>query len=231
MQVNLGPVGLVLAAVLAGCTTAQEPAPEARTVTFICPRAQLVTVEFTAGLARLSAEGVEVDLVQQPSGSGFSYAGEGHSLRGKGSALTWIDPAGTVRECEDQAVSMSRPQIQPPMSALAGTEWRLAYFDGPAGRVVPPRLERYTAAFAADGGVAFQLDCNRLSARWAQTSVTAGGGTIAFTPGAMTRAFCGPDALDTRIAGDLAHVRSFTIAGDTLSLALEGGAGTYVWTR
>lgn len=225
--------GFALAAALAGCATPEEPAPESRTVTFICPRAQLVTVVFSNGMARLTTGGVEADLIQQPSGSGFSYAGNGHSLRGKGSELTWIDPSGSVRQCEDQTVSMSRPQIQEPSPELGGTAWQLAHFEAPgaAGHVMPPRPERYTVEFAADGSASFQLDCNRLNTRWTETRTNAGGGTIAFTPGAMTRAFCGPKAWDTRIATDLARVRSFAITARTLHLSLEDDAGAYVWTR
>jgi len=37
--------------------------------------------------------------------------------------------------------------------------------------------------------------------------------------------------MDTRLAADLAHVRTFTIEGDTLSLSLEADAGSYLWTR
>lgn len=234
MPVNHRLAGLALAAALAACATAEEAATEPRTVTFICPRAQLVTVTFTDGLARVVTEGVDAELAQQPSGSGFIYAGEGHSLRGKGTALTWTDAAGTVRECEDQTVSMNRPQIQEPVPELGGTAWRLAYFQPPgdAGeRLVPPRIERYTVEFAADGAASLQLDCNRLNTRWTQTGANANGGAIAFSPGAMTRAFCGADAWDTRIAGDLERVRSFTIAANTLRLSLDGNAGTYVWTR
>jgi heat shock protein HslJ len=229
-------VPLLAVPALVACAPA-EPAAGGRapiTTTFICPQSQLVTVSFSDGLARLTTAGVDAELVRQPSGSGYSYAGEGHSLRGQGTALTWTDAAGTVRQCEDQIVSMSRPQVQERIPALAGTSWQLAYFDSSddaIGHLVPPRLERYTAEFTADGAASFQLDCNRLASRWTQTAVNASGGSIAFAPGAMTRAFCGEEAMDARIARDLAKVRSFTIVGDRLTLALEADAGTYVWTR
>ena len=121
-----------------------------------------------------------------------------------------------------------------PGPALAGSSWQLAHFessDDAIGRLVPPRLERYTVEFAADGAASFQLDCNRLGSRWTQTAASARGGSISFAPGAMTRAFCGEEAMDARIARDLGYVRSFTIVGDQLSLALEADAGIYVWTR
>jgi heat shock protein HslJ len=131
-------------------------------------------------------------------------------------------------------VAATRPQVQEPAPALAGTAWQLAYFessDDAIGRLVPPRRERYTVRFATDGAASFQLDCNRLASRWTETAASARGGSIAFAPGAMTRAFCGADAMDSRIARDLAYVRSYTIVGDRLSLSLEADAGNYIWTR
>lgn len=137
--------------------------------------------------------------------------------------------------CAPAAPAAGGPAVATvPATELAGSSWQLAYFessDDAIGRLVPPRLERYTVEFAADGAASFQLDCNRLSSRWTQTSASARGGSISFAPGAMTRAFCGEDAMDARIARDLARVRSFTIVGNQLSLALETDAGIYAWTR
>ncbi len=47
----------------------------------------------------------------------------------------------------------------------------------------------------------------------------------------MTRAMCGPGAIDTRLARDMGWVRSFTIADGRLNLALEADAGIYVWEQ
>lgn len=227
----LAPLALV------GCAPPELPSGPDRgaiTASFACEPSAAMTVTFTEGLAHLVAEGVDAELLQQPSGSGYSYAGEGHSLRGKGTAVTWTDPSGTVRECEEQETTMTPPDDRRSSSPLAGTAWQLVAFessDDAIGRVVPPRVERYTVTFAADGSAAFQLDCNRLNTRWTQTAASDRGGAIEFAPGAMTRAFCGEEAMDTRIARDLAHVRTFTIEGDTLSLSLEADAGSYLWSR
>jgi hypothetical protein len=40
---------------------------------------------------------------------------------------------------------------------------------------------------------------------------------------------CPPGAMDTAIARDLAYVRSYTIVGTTLNLALQADAGIYSW--
>jgi heat shock protein HslJ len=121
-------------------------------------------------------------------------------------------------------------QIPDPPANLAGTSWRLVYFqpsEAGANPIVPPRFERYTADFNADGTLALALDCNRATARW--QVVPSGRGTLSVLPGAMTRAFCGDGALDTRIAQDLEKIRSFKVEDGRLFLTLEAGAGTYVW--
>ena len=126
-------------------------------------------------------------------------------------------------------VSQQR-QIPEPPANLAGTSWRLVYFQPPgagANPVVPPRVDRYTLDFGADGTLALGLDCNRATARWQVTP--SGRGTLSVIAGAMTRAFCGDGALDTRIAQDLEKIRSFKVEDGRLFLALEAGAGTYVW--
>jgi para-nitrobenzyl esterase len=119
-------------------------------------------------------------------------------------------------------------QIPEPPANLAGTSWRLVYFQPATGNpVVPPRVDRYTAAFGGDGTLALGLDCNRATARW--QAIPSGRGALSVTAGAMTRAYCGEGALDTRIAQDLEKIRSFKVEDSRLFLALEGGAGTYVW--
>ena len=45
----------------------------------------------------------------------------------------------------------------------------------------------------------------------------------------MTRAMCQPGAMDSTIARDMGYIRSYTIRGTTLSLALQADAGIYTW--
>jgi META domain len=56
--------------------------------------------------------------------------------------------------------------------------------------------------------LALRLDCNRATARWSATASGPTGGRLEISAGAMTRAACPPGSLDTRIAGDLEHIRS-----------------------
>lgn len=207
------------------CVTGDQAGSTAHEVTLTCPGTQPVKVTFTGDSARLVSAGTDVTLAQRPAGSGIWYEGGGHMLRGKGSAVTWTDAAGTARECTDQSATATGS-----VSAISGTSWQLAYFrpaDEATGREIPARPESYTVEFMPDGTAAFRVDCNRLTSQWTSTK----DGSISFSPGAMTRAFCGPEAWDTRIARDLGSVRSFEVVGDTLSLTLEGEGGTYAWTR
>ncbi len=227
---RLAPFFSGLALALAGCAYA---APDAQIpVTYLCERGISIEVAFSDDSARLIASGVDAYLAAQPAGSGFRYTGEGHELRGKDHLLTWTQPSGALQQCRDQEWAMKQPQIQPPIATLDGTRWQLVYFessDDTIGRIVPPRLERYTMEFSRDGSVALQLDCNRARAMWSAEPSSANGGSITFTPGMMTRAMCGPDAMDTRIAADLGRIRSYTLRGDTLNLALEADGGIYTW--
>lgn len=238
MKTVLVAVSCVAAALLccglAGSTLAQAPSPAdtPRRVVFLCDRGQSITVSFDGATASLSNGGQVARLDRQPVASGIYYKGDGHELRGDGPEIVWTGPDSVARNCRDQDWAMRQPQIQEPIMGLAGTSWTLVHFqssDDSIGKVVPPNLERYTLRFAADGSAALQLDCNRAMSRWEATPSSASGGALKMTPGAMTRAACGPGAMDTRIARDLASMRSYTLAGGRLAIALEADAGIYLW--
>lgn len=222
--------------ILAACVTVPpaEPAPSAKPQTFICDRSDGFTIAFQTVGARMMVGGATVSLASQPVGSGFAYSGGGHSLRGKGMELTWTKPDGTVRTCREQEWAMQQPQIQPPMAELGGSRWTLIAFqssDDTIGKIIPPNLERYTLEFGTDGRLSAQLDCNRANATWQATPSSASGGSLDIKGGMMTRAMCGPGAIDSRMAADLGRIRSYTMRGDYLSLALEADSGIYEFRR
>lgn len=208
---------VLLATATLSCTQPEAP----RRATFVCDGGASFAVLFTDKAATMEANGQHYRLTQQMAGSGIHYAGSGQDLRGKGWDMTWTDAAGT-RQCRDQSAQMR---------TLVGTGWRLIHFqssDNAVGTRTPPNANRYTLQFDANGNLALQLDCNRAMGKWMATpSMT--GGTLTLTGGAMTRAFCGPGALDSQIARDLTRIRSYTYAGVNLSLALEADGGTYLW--
>lgn len=223
---------VVLTGCMGGSHEAPEPSQTARHVVFLCEGGQSISVDFSEGAALLEAGNLSVELTQQPSGSGIHYSGGGHDLRGKGPDMTWTDSAGAVHQCRDQQAPMRQSQISEPASPLTGTSWRLVHFqssDDSIGTLVPPNVQNYTLQFLADGTLAMRLDCNRANARWKAQPSSASGGALTISPAAMTRAMCGPGAMDVRLAQDTARVRSYTLRDGRLSLALEADAGIYVW--
>jgi heat shock protein HslJ len=161
-------------------------------------------------------------------GSGPAGAGR------RGALLPLAAAALLLTSCAETAPGAGQPQPSAPPSAssasLAGTNWTLVHFQSPAGVVVPPNVEHYTLHFGADGALSLQLDCNRGMAHWTATPTSAHGGGLTITQGAMSRAMCiAPGAIDTKLAGDLARVKSYTLTDGKLSLVLEGDAGVYLW--
>lgn len=215
-----------------GCAAGNAPVASAaapNTMTFLCDRGQNIRVSFTGNKATLETDTTSVALTQQRVESGSSYAGGGHQLRGKGHQMEWTDDAGTVRNCRDQEWAMSQPQIQEPVADLSGTSWRLVQLQSDNAALVPPNVEGYTLTFMADGSLVMQLGCNRGMAKWQAGRSSARGGSLSISPGAMTRAMCGPGAIDTKLAADMGQVRTFTMVGKHMHMALEGDAETYVW--
>ena len=118
------------------------------------------------------------------------------------------------------------------VSALADTHWQLVQLQSSeVGTLKPDDPTRYVMDLMVGGQLAMQLDCNRAAGRWEARPTSATGGSISFGATAMTRAACPPGSMDTRIASDLDRVRSYTLDGNRLSLALEANGGVYTWRR
>ena len=117
---------------------------------------------------------------------------------------------------------------------LAGTKWQLVQFqsmDDAIGTIKPADPTKYTMDLMYDGKLAMQLDCNRATGSWKAQPASPTDGQITFNAPAMTRAFCGEQSMDTRIARDLGFVVSYKLVGDTLNLALKMDSGIYTWRR
>jgi heat shock protein HslJ len=122
----------------------------------------------------------------------------------------------------------------PPTSGLEGTRWRLEQIqssDDAAGPLKPADPSLYQVEFRPDGALAMKLDCNRAAGLWSARPSAPDRGTLTLSAAAMTRAMCPPGSLDTRIARDTEHVRSYVIDGDRLSVSLEADGGVYTWRR
>jgi heat shock protein HslJ len=132
------------------------------------------------------------------------------------------------------AVSPPSSQATPASSDLAGSRWRLEQFqssDDAVGVLKPAPDAVYEMEFTSGDALSMHLDCNRAACRWSTQPTAPGRGTLALSAPAMTRAMCPPGSLDTRIARDAEHVRSYVLDGDRLSLSLEADGGIYTWLR
>ena len=119
-------------------------------------------------------------------------------------------------------------------SPLAGTRWRLVQFQSPEdaiGLKKPYDPDAYVMELLPDGGLALQLDCNRPTGHWQAHATGTDQGSISLSAPAVTSAACLRESWESRLARDLAFVRSYTLAGDTLNLALKLDAGVYTWRR
>ncbi|WP_010142250.1 META domain-containing protein [Oceanicola sp. S124] len=198
-------------------------------VSFLCEMGVQMQIRFAEDQAVLTHAGQSVTLDIQRSGSGFAYAGAGHALRGKGSDVTWTDAAGQDWSCRGAPVMQGEASAAGP-EALSSSRWRLAYLlDGTPEGEVPPRLEGYTAEFRPDGTLAMRLDCNSLSSQWTATANVPAAGTLELSPGRMTRAFCGEQALDGRIASILTDVTGWSIADGQLEMLTADDSRRIVW--
>ncbi len=136
------------------------------------------------------------------------------------------EPAATPADGVDATTAVT-------IDSLTG-EWVLVELQAAGGaRTIPlDSTGRYTMTLDRDGHVAMQLDCNRGAGTWADPAdITSAHGEITFGPLAMTRAFCGEQSLDTRIAQEIGAVESYTLHDGTLRLTLKADAGVQVWGR
>ena len=138
------------------------------------------------------------------------------------------------------AVALAMAVAAPAMAAdalppeLAGSAWTLENFqssDNAIGVLKPAAPDQYQLMLEADGSVAMKLDCNRGFGSWKATAVDATNGTITFGPMGMSMAACPPGSMDTRIARDMEHVRTYVLRDGRLFLNLWADAGTYAWKR
>ncbi len=120
-----------------------------------------------------------------------------------------------------------------PPKTLVGT-WQLVQFqpnDASAAPVKPDAADKYELTFLSGGRAAMKVDCNRATAIWEMTPSDGTHGHLTFGPLAMTRMACLTPGLDTKWELNANSVADYSVDGDTLSLGLEGGKGTYTWSR
>ncbi|HXF63843.1 MAG TPA: META domain-containing protein, partial [Caldilineaceae bacterium] len=101
-------------------------------------------------------------------------------------------------------------------------EWQqTTYADDTVVTAQDPAL--YRLIFLADGELTAQVDCNR-----GVGAYTVQGDSLTFSPIATTRMLCPEGSQGEQFLKDLAAVTGYELAGDTLSLRLEGGEMTFL---
>ena len=118
--------------------------------------------------------------------------------------------------CEDGGIADETPFI--------GVEWRLASITAASPRLVVPDAARYTVRFDADGRVAVRSDCNSCGG-----SYTLAPDSLAVTPLACTRVYCGDTSLDPTYPQLLEAAREWEVSGGRL--ILTGADATLTFTR
>jgi hypothetical protein len=119
------------------------------------------------------------------------------------------------------------------ISPLAGTDWRLVYFqsmDDAIGTVRPDDPARYTMQLKSSGIVTMRLNCNRASGTWsAEASEGGTSGHFEFSALAATRAICPPPNMGAKIAAQAQYIRSYLLKDGRLYLSLLADGGIYAW--
>ena len=147
------------------------------------------------------------------------------------------EPAGTVMkkeipaEASDDALREGITSL--PVSPLAGTGWRLLYFqsmDDATGTVYPDDPAQYTMRLKMDSRVTMRLNCNQASGTWsAEPSGGGASGRFEFGSLATTRAICPSPSMDERIASHAKYIRSYLLKDGRLYLSLFADGGIYAW--
>ena len=153
-------------------------------------------------------------------------------MKNVGLAITGILLLAGCANYGEESKAPAEAVAPPQTRGLPGTSWRLVKFqsmDDSIGAKIPPNPENYILTFASDGSLSAQLDCNRLASKWEAKPRSPTSGSLMISDGALTRAMCQPGAMDTTIARDFSYVRSYTIRGTQLHLALQADAGIYSW--
>ncbi|MGR8950515.1 MAG: META domain-containing protein [Gammaproteobacteria bacterium] len=144
-----------------------------------------------------------------------------------------VSDASAIPEPKSVEQSAISSEAGTPATGLAGSEWRLLYFesmDDSIGRAIPDPSQTYTMRLNADGTVHMVLNCNRANGTWTiEPGSDAVSGRFSFGPLASTKALCPPPSLDERIVADAMHVTGFLLRDGNLYLSLMADAGIYAW--
>ncbi|MES3031291.1 MAG: META domain-containing protein [Patescibacteria group bacterium] len=119
----------------------------------------------------------------------------------------------------------STPPID--ISLVADKEWVWEKTVLSTGSTTAPKVPgKFTITLASDTQVSGTTDCNNFSGIY----MVGTEGILTFGPFAMTKMYC-EGSQEAEFTGELAKVQSFTLTDGNLSLMLEGGEGTMIFTK
>jgi heat shock protein HslJ len=144
-----------------------------------------------------------------------------HVFRIKEERLEFFDGTGTILA----RFAAPGPKVKPSVAApaLAGTAWQLVKFQGPDNtRLQSAEPASYTLAFAADGRLGAVIGCHRARSTWEAS----GHSELQFGALTLKGSSCSGPLHDHQVA-NLPRVKSYSIRGGHLYLALMGDGGVY----
>jgi heat shock protein HslJ len=110
-------------------------------------------------------------------------------------------------------------------AAIVGIEWRLDSIERPRGPALAAAGRNYTLLLGTDGRASVRSDCNSCGGGY-----TLAGSSLAVTPLACTRVYCGEESLDPIYPAILQGARSWSLQGDR-RLVVVAADGNLLFVR
>lgn len=138
--------------------------------------------------------------------------------------VTTSAPVATASASTSTEPTAAAAQNPSGANELAGTSWKLVKLQtGDETTHVPDDGSKYTIAFASNGRVTAQVDCNRGSSTWKSPRA----GELQFGSWSRGSAKCGPGSLHDKIVTEGANPRSYSIKDGHLFLSGMAAGGFY----
>jgi len=141
-----------------------------------------------------------------------------------------VTPATQAPQPTQVSQAAQAPQPAPPAPSgtgqqLAGNVWKWTTTQMNDGSSRTPRdPNKYLIEFLADGRVAVQADCNRVSGTY-----TVNGNRLAITLGPSTLVACPPGSLGDEFVKQLGNIRSYFFKGENLILEIKMDSGSMIF--
>ena len=196
---------------------AESPADKARVVNYQCDQWPQLQVSYAADGSQASValpSGQALVLPAKPVASGFLYATPQHSLRGKGSEVSFTMGRRAPMQCKQAA-----PAADNAVWTLQDTYWRLRTLNGQAVVLAEQQREPHLVLGGKEGRMHGFAGCNRMMGGYELQ-----GNSLKFKGVAVTMMAC-PTGMETEAAFTKALERVAGYRLDAASLTLLDGDG------